>query len=71
MNCGHTAGNGSLTNGGDPTVMTGPVAPTSTRISIAGRATSVPFTTALNGPEQTTTDNHEAASTCDVPHPRR
>jgi hypothetical protein len=49
--------------------MTGPVAPASTRISIAGRATSVPFTTALNGPEQTTTDNRKAASTCAVPIP--
>jgi hypothetical protein len=35
------------------------------------RATSVPFTAVLNGPERTTTDNHEAASTCALPHPRR
>jgi hypothetical protein len=34
-------------------------------------ATSVPFTAVLNGPERTTTDNREAASTCVVPHPRR
>jgi hypothetical protein len=35
------------------------------------RATSVPFTAVPNGPERTTTDNHEAPSTCAAPHPRR
>jgi len=41
------------------------------RVILAGRATSVPFTAVLNGPERTTTDNHEAASTCTVHGPRR
>ena len=40
-------------------------------VILAGRATSVPFTAVLNGPERITTDNHEAASTCTVPHRRR
>jgi hypothetical protein len=37
----------------------------------AGRATSVPFTAVLTGPQRTTMDNHEPASTCAVPHLRR
>jgi hypothetical protein len=40
-------------------------------VILDSRVTSVPFTAILNGPEQTTTDNHEAASTCADPHPRR
>jgi hypothetical protein len=40
-------------------------------VILAGRATSVPFTTVLNGPEWTTTDNDQVASTCAVPHSRR
>jgi hypothetical protein len=40
-------------------------------VVLDGRATSVPFTAVLNGPERTTTDNHQAAPTCAAPHPRR
>jgi hypothetical protein len=36
-----------------------------------GRATSVPFTAVLHGPQRTTTDSHEAASTCATPRLRR
>jgi hypothetical protein len=42
-------------------------APSCANVVLGGRATSVPFTAVLNGPERTTTDNHEAASTCAVP----
>jgi hypothetical protein len=31
----------------------------------------LPFTAVLNGPERTTTDNHEAATTCAASHLRR
>jgi hypothetical protein len=41
------------------------------RLVIAGRATSVPFTAVLNGPERTTRDNASAAWTCTVQHLRR
>jgi hypothetical protein len=37
----------------------------------AGRATNVPFTAVLNGSERTITDNHEPASNCALPRPRR
>ncbi len=46
-----------------------PSPPGASVVVLAGRATTVPFTAALNGPQRTTTDNHEAASTCAVPHP--
>ena len=42
-----------------------------TTLVLAGRATSVPFTTVTTGPERTTTDNAKAASNCAVPFPRR
>jgi hypothetical protein len=42
-----------------------------TKVALAGRATNVPLTAVLNGPERTTTDNHKAGSTCAVPHPCR
>jgi hypothetical protein len=35
---------------------------------LGGRATSVPFTAVLTGPERTATDNHEASSTCAISH---
>jgi hypothetical protein len=41
-------------------------APLCARIILVGRATSVPFTAVLAGPERTTTDNAKAASTCAV-----
>jgi len=40
-------------------------------VVLNGRATSVPFTAVLNGPQQTTTDNPAACSTSAGPHPRR
>jgi hypothetical protein len=40
-------------------------------VVLAGRATSVPFTEVLTGPERTTTDNTTAAWTCAVPYLRR
>jgi hypothetical protein len=42
-------------------------APTLGQAILAGRATSVPFTAVLTGPERTTTDNATVASTCAVP----
>jgi hypothetical protein len=45
-----------------------PTAQQDTGVILDGRATSVPFTAVLNGPERTTTDNAEAASTCAVRH---
>jgi hypothetical protein len=50
-------------DGPHPLVEAEPTAPQCARVILAGRATSVPFTAVLNGPERTTTDNHEAAST--------
>jgi hypothetical protein len=35
-----------------------------TGVILGGRATSVPFTAVMTGPQRTTTDNAEAASTC-------
>jgi hypothetical protein len=40
-------------------------------VILTGCATNVPFTAVLNGLRRTTTDNHEAASTCAIPDPRR
>jgi hypothetical protein len=61
-----------VTEGGPhPPVEAEPTAPRRARVILAGRATSVPFTAVLNSPERTTTDNHEAASTCTIPCPRR
>jgi hypothetical protein len=40
------------------------------RVVLPGRATTVPVTAVLNGLLRTTTDKHEAASTCAVRHPR-
>ena len=48
----------SLRSGWEPT------APPGTDVILAGRATSVPFTAVLNGPQRTTTDNATAAATC-------
>jgi hypothetical protein len=59
-------------DGPHPTTRVEPTArPGTPGVILDGRATSVPFTTVLNGPKRTTTDNHEAASTCAVPHPLR
>jgi hypothetical protein len=58
-------------DGPHPPVEAEPTATRCSRVILAGRATSVPFTAVLNGPERTTTDNHEAASTCTVRCPRR
>jgi hypothetical protein len=44
-----------------------PTAQPDTGVILGGRATSVPFTAVLTGPERTTTDNHEASSTCAIP----
>ena len=40
-------------------------------VVLNGRATSVPFTEVLDGPQRTTTDNTAARSTSVGPHPRR
>jgi hypothetical protein len=48
-----------------------PTAPRCARVILAVRATSVPFTAVLTGPQRTTTDNNEPALTCTVPRPRR
>jgi hypothetical protein len=48
-----------------------PTAQPNTGLILGGRATSVPFTAVLAGPERTTTDNHKASSTCAISHPRR
>jgi hypothetical protein len=48
--------------GGEPTAQPG------YRVIQGGRATSVPFTAVLTGPQRTTTDNAEAASTCTASH---
>jgi hypothetical protein len=58
-------------DGPHPPVGAEPTAPQCARVILAGRATSVPFTAVLDGPQRTTTDNHEAPSTCAVPRPRR
>jgi hypothetical protein len=58
-------------DGPHPPVEAEPTAPRYARVILAGRATSVPFTAVLAGPQRTTTDNHEAASTCAVPRHRR
>jgi hypothetical protein len=44
---------------------------TACHVVLTGRATSVPFTVVLTGPERTTTDNAKAASTCAEFCPRR
>jgi hypothetical protein len=62
---------GSHRGRASPSGRGGATAPRCARVILAGRATSVPFTAVLNGPERTTTDNHEGASTCAVPRPRR
>jgi hypothetical protein len=43
-----------------------PSPPAASIAILADRATTVPFTAVPYGPERTTTDNHEAASTCTV-----
>lgn len=42
-----------------------------TNVVLISRATAVPFTPVLNGPQRTTTDNHQAALTSAVRHPHR
>jgi hypothetical protein len=44
-----------------PPVKAEPTTPRYSRVILTDRATSVPFTAVLNGPERTTTDNAEAA----------
>jgi hypothetical protein len=61
---------GGHPDGPHPPVKAEPTAPRCASVILTDRATSVPFTAVLNGPERTTTDNHEAASTCAVSHPR-
>src|SRR5512132_3093092 len=48
-----------------------PTLPGPMNVVLAGRATSVPFTTVLTGPQRTTTDKAPAPSTCVIPSPRR
>jgi hypothetical protein len=57
--------------GPHPPVKGGANGATVWRVILADRATSVPFTAVLNGPERTTTDNDEPASTCTIPRPCR
>jgi hypothetical protein len=40
-------------------------------VVLAGRATTVPFTAVMIGPERTTTDNPTASLTCAAPQLRR
>jgi hypothetical protein len=47
-----------------PTITVAPTAPRGARVILTGRATGVPFTAVLAGPERTTTDNTTAAVTC-------
>ena len=54
-----------------PTVKLGNNGTTPFLVPLTGRATSVPFTTDLAGPERTSTDSTPAPSTCAVRHPRR
>jgi hypothetical protein len=49
-----------------PTVRAKPAARPGTGVILYGRATSLPFTAVLNGPERTTTDNATPASNCTV-----
>jgi hypothetical protein len=58
-------------DGPHPPAEAEPTAPRCARGILTGHVTSVPFTAVLNGPERTITDNHEAASTCAIPRPRR
>jgi hypothetical protein len=53
------------------TVRVEPTAQLDTGVILDGRATSVPFTAVLTGPQRTITDNAEAASTCAASHLRR
>jgi len=53
------------------TVRVQPTAQLDTGVILDGRATSVPFTAVPTGPQRTTTDNAEAASTCAASHLRR
>ena len=54
-----------------PTLQVGADGGPCTGLILAGRATIVPFTTDMTGPERTATDNARAASTCAVPCLRR
>jgi hypothetical protein len=54
-----------------PAVELVPTLPGRTSVVLAGRATTVPFTAVLTGPQRTITGNATAASTCAVPPPRR
>jgi hypothetical protein len=58
-------------DGPHPTVKVEPTARPDTGVILGGRATSVPFTAVPTGPQRTTTDNAEAASTCTAPLLRR
>jgi len=58
-------------DGPPPSLQLEPMAAMPSHVVLAGRATSVPFTAVITGPERTATDNHEVASTCAVAHPRR
>src|SRR5215203_2650650 len=53
-------------DGSHPMVKVDPAATGIPRLS-SGRATTVPFTAVLIGPERTTTDNATAPSTCAAP----
>ena len=54
-----------------PAVELVPTLPGSTNVVLAGRATTVPFTAVLTGPERTATDNAIATLTCAVRYLRR
>jgi hypothetical protein len=58
-------------DGPHPLGALGAAAATCERLVLAGRATSLPFTAVLTGPQRTTTDNAEATATCGVPCFRR
>jgi hypothetical protein len=54
-------------DGSHRTVTIKPTAQPDTGVILGGHATTVPFASVLTGPQRTTTDNHEAASTCAAP----
>jgi hypothetical protein len=54
-----------------PAVELVPTLPGRTSVVLAGRATTVPFTAVLTGPQGIITDNTKAASTCAVLRRRR
>jgi hypothetical protein len=62
---------GGTEGGSRPVVKVNPTPPSCATVILGGRVTSVPFTAVPTGPERTTTDNAEAASTCAPDYLRR